>query len=384
MKKVGLLLILAVIILFSGVNLEARTDEFDFIAKKADVIIFLNNNPDDTGLGYVMNLWRERFEIKETTTKNDAIKKLYDQMPSGTLVAAAYLPQEAFDADKEPVYPEFLVVVEVKSNADVLVEAIKTLIKKRKPLKTVTYEGYEITYRDKAQEPYHGEKDIAAYVQVGKYFILGMEPKDLYQAIDVSKGKIPSFSENKDILKLLKEGKDADTYLLVNNQNGLFSKNLKRWEEKEGLRVLLSSESIEAMLFSVDLATDDAVKGKLIFKPKAGEDIISIEDDACFFEEIINRSFVKQDINWASEVKRDDNDVTLSFEGTGFKRIWEEALLNKRVAFIEEERAKRRKAEESIIEVSPSNASAKFLKVIFVSVVVFLVLVAIIIFKGRK
>jgi hypothetical protein len=258
------------------------------------------------------------------------------------------------------------------------------LLKKRKPLKKVTYEGYEITYRDKELEPYHGQKDIAAYVQVGKYFLMGMEPKDLYRAIDVYKGARPSFSENKETLKLLKKASEADMYLLVNNQSGLFSKNLRRWEEKEGIRVLLSSESIEALLFSVDLATDDAIKGGLVFMPKEGEDVVSIEDDACFFEEIINRSFVKQDINWASEVKMDGNNVALSFEGTGFKRIWEEALLNKRVAFIEEERAKHRTIEEVKVTMEPGNASAKFIKVIFVSVVVFLALVAIIIFKGRK
>jgi hypothetical protein len=384
MRKVGLLLVLIACVFLGVSNSEARTNEFSFIAKDADIVIFVNNNPDDTGFSYVTDLWRERFEIKEVTDKNAAIEELYADLPVGTIVGAAYLPQEAFDSEDEPVYPDFLIVVELKSKEATFIEAMNILLKKRKPLKKVTYEGYEITYRDKELEPYHGQKDIAAYVQVGKYFLMGMEPKDLYRAIDVYKGARPSFSENKETLKLLKKASEADMYLLVNNQSGLFSKNLRRWEEKEGIRVLLSSESIEALLFSVDLATDDAIKGGLVFMPKEGEDVVSIEDDACFFEEIINRSFVKQDINWASEVKMDGNNVALSFEGTGFKRIWEEALLNKRVAFIEEERAKHRTIEEVKVTMEPGNASAKFIKVIFVSVVVFLALVAIIIFKGRK
>ena len=384
MRKVGLLFVLITWMFLGCISLEAGTDEFSFIGKNADIIILINNNPDDTGFNYVTNLWRERFEIKETTTKNEAIKELHDELPVGTIVGAAYLPQEAFDSDDEPNYPDFLIVVELKSKEAAFIEAMNTLIKKRKPLKKVTYEGYEIIYRDKQLEPYHGQKDIAAYVQVGKYFLMGMEPKDLYRAIDVYRGTRPSFSENKKALKLLKKATDADTYLLVNNQNGLFSKNLRRWEEKEGIRVLLSSEAIDALMFSVDLATDDAIKGKLVFMPRGGEDIISIEDDACFFEEIINRSFAKQDINWVSAVKIDDDNVTLSFEGTGFKRIWEEALLNKRIAFIEEERAKRKSINEVAVVVHPSNASAKFIKVIFVSVIAFLALVAIILFKGRK
>jgi len=384
MRKIGLLLVLIAWMFLGITNSEAKTNEFSFIGKDADIVIFVDNDPDDTGFSYVTNLWRERFEIKEQTEKNAAIEELYADLPIGTIVGAAYLPQEAFDSEDEPVYPDFLVVVELKSKEATFIEVMNIIIKKRKSLKKVTYKGYEITYRDKQLEPYHGQKDIAAYVQVGKYFLMGMEPKDLYMAIDVYKGTRPSFSENKKALKLVRASSDADMYLLVNNQTGLFSKNLRRWEEKEGIRVLLSSESIDALMFSVDLATDDAIKGDLVFMPKEGEDVISIEDDACFFEEIISRSFVKQDINWVSEVRMDGNNVALSFEGTGFKRIWEEALLNKRIAFIEEERAKHKTMEEAKIALNPNNASAKFIKVIFISVLAFLALVAIIIFKGRK
>ena len=251
MRKVYLLFVLIAWMFLGCVSLEARTDEFSFIGKNADIIIIINNDPDDTGFNYVTNLWRERFEIKETTAKNEAIKELYAELPIGTIVGAAYLPQEAFDNDDEPNYPDFLVVVELKSKEAAFVEAMNTLIKKRKPLKKVTYEGYEITYRDKQLEPYHGQKDIAAYVQVGKYFLMGMEPKDLYRAVDVYKGAKASFSENKQALKLLKKAAEADTYFLINNQSRLFSKNLRRWEEKEGIRVLLSSESIDALLFAV-------------------------------------------------------------------------------------------------------------------------------------
>ena len=384
MKKICLLFVLIAGMFLGVSNLEAKTNEFSFIGKDADIVIFVNNDPDDTGFSYVTDLWRERFEIKETTTKNEAINELYAELPISTMVGAVYLPQEAFNSADEPNYPDFLIAVELKSKEATFIEAMNIILKKRKPLKTVTYEGHEIIYRDKQLEPYHGQKDIAAYVQVGKYFLMGMEPKDLCRAIDVYKGSRPSFSDNKKVLKLIKASSDADMYLLVNNQGGLFSKNLRRWEEKEGIRVLLSSESIDALLFSVDLATDDAIKGDLVFMPKEDEDIISIEDDACFFEEIINRSFVKQDINWVSEVKVDGDNVALAFEGTGFKRIWEEALLNKRIAFIEEERAKHKTMEEAKIALNPNNASAKFIKVIFISVLAFLALVAIIIFKGRK
>lgn len=360
----------------------AKAKEYKFIEKNADIIIFVNNDPDDPGFSYVTNLWRERFDIKETSVKNEAITQLYSELPISTIVGAVYLPQKAFDEDKEPIYPEFIVIIEARKKQEIFKEALDVLIKKRKPLKKIKHEGHEITYRDKKLEPYHGQKDLAAYVQVGKYFVIAMSPKEIYRAIDTYEGKRESFSSNKECLKLLKKVPESDAYLLINNASSLFSKNLRRWEEMEGMRVLLSSEAISSMLFSLDLATDDSIKGELIFEPKEGEDIISIEDDACFFEEIINRSFIKEDIKWISEVETLDAQVVLSFEGTGFKKIWEEALLNKRIAFLEKERDEVTFDEED--NVQPKTALAKLIKVLFVFLVALVVLTAVILIKRKK
>ncbi len=359
----------------------AKINEFSFIGKEADVVIFVNNDLDDPGFNYVSNLWRDRFEIKEPNIKNEAINRLYSELPIATIVGAAYLPEKAFDKEKKPIYPEFIVIVEIKKDQDVFKDALDILITKRKPLGKIEHEGYEITYRDKKLEPYHGQKDLAAYVQIGKYFVIAMSPRELCRAIDTYKGKRESFSANKSCLELLKEVPDTDAYLLINNESGLFSKNLRRWEEIEGMRVLLSSEAISEILFSLDLATDDSIKGELVFKPKESKNILDIEDDAYFFEEIINRSLVKQDINWISEVETVNNKVVLKFEGIGFKKIWEELLLNKRVVFLEKEKEEAGQDEQPNIQ---SKLVSRLIKLIFVLFIVIIALVVAIFIKRKK
>ena len=203
----------------------AATDEFSFIARDADVILSVRNDADDEGLSYVTNLWRDRFDIRETTVKNDAITKLYSELPSTTIVGAVYLPQEAFDKKGDPVYPDFVIIIKIEESDKVVAEAIETLIKKRKPLKEVKYKGFSIVYRDKKLEPYHGQKDLAAYVKIDNYFIIAMSPDKLYKSIDCFKGSIKKF-DTKKILPFVKTFK-SDVYLYANNRSGLFSKNLK-------------------------------------------------------------------------------------------------------------------------------------------------------------
>jgi len=73
------------------------TDEFSFIAEDADIILSIKNDGNDEGLSFVTNLWRDRFDLKESSAKNEAVNKLYSEVPSATIIGAAYLPQEAFD-----------------------------------------------------------------------------------------------------------------------------------------------------------------------------------------------------------------------------------------------------------------------------------------------
>jgi len=165
--RLTLLLPLLVFSLFLGKGF-AADEELKFIDGKADALVFINNDPEDAGLSFVMDLWKGRFDIKETTEKREAIEKVYSELPFGKITGAAFLPREAFNAEKEPIYPDFIIAIEITGEPQVFAETLEILITKRKALKKTTYEGYHIVYRDKALEPYHGEKDLAAYVQVNK------------------------------------------------------------------------------------------------------------------------------------------------------------------------------------------------------------------------
>jgi len=363
-------------ICFASSSSYAMTDEFSFIAEDADIILSIKNDGNDEGLSFVTNLWRDRFDLKESSAKNEAVNKLYSEVPSATIIGAAYLPQEAFDKKDKPIYPDFVIIVKVEESDKVVAEAIETLIKKRKPLKRTKYEGFEIVYRDKKLEPFHGQKDLAAYAKIDKYFIIAMTPDKLYKSIDCYKGS-KRFDKRKlePFLKNLK----SDAYIYINNESGLFSKNLKRWEEKEGMRVMLSSKSLSSIFFSLNIATNDAINGEVIFKPKRKADVVAIEDDSYFFQEMIRRSFVKQDIDWISEIVAEDGNIILSFEGTGFENIWEEALLSKRIAFLEKE-------EEEVIEDDSDidTSSSKTVKIIFMVIVVGIVIGVITFIRKKK
>jgi hypothetical protein len=372
------------IVLFIWNSAFAKQKELKFIAKNVDVLIFINNNPEDPGLSFITNLWKERFEMKETPQKYEAIDQLYSEFPFGKIVGAAFLPKEAFTSKKEPIYPDFIVVIEVKGKREVFKKALDVLIKKRKPLKEFEYSGYKITYRDKALEPFHGEKDLAAYVQVGDFFVIATTPRQLEIAIDAYKGKLESITENREFLKLKQNLAEGDCLVFLNNENKKFSDNLKRWEEKEGMRLLLSSDLISSLGLSFDLETDDALKGEVIFMPGADVEIVNIEDDALFFAEVITRSFAKQQIKWISNVEATKDLVKLEFEGTGFKPILEEALLRKRIAFLEKEQ-KEKIEEEQKESIPEAKASLNNLpKIIFIILLALLILLFFLGLNRRK
>ncbi len=366
----------------------AATEELEFIPKNSDAVVYINYNPEDPGFSFMTSLWNERFELKETPEKYEAIDQIYSELPFGKIVGAVFLPLQAYDGHgpkAKPIYPEFIIAIETKSKKDIFRKALNVLIKKRKPLKELDYANYKIIYRDKALEPYHGQKDLAAYVQVGNFFVIATTPKQLKLAIDTYKGKLDSISENNEFLKLKKELRSGDAFIFVNNKTREFSDNLKRWEEGEGIRLLLSSGSINSIGLAFDLETKDALRGKVIFVPVPGEEISDIEDDAYFFAEVITRSLTKQNISWISDVKTSGGLVKLQFEGTGFKPIWEEALLRKRIAFLEKEPEEELVIEE--IEKSKPETQAGFNnipKIIFVLVVGLVVLSLLLFLKPKK
>lgn len=344
----------------------AEMEEFRFISQEADALIFVNNNPEDPGFSFVTGLWQERFELKEIREKKEAIDKLYSELPFGRITGAVFLPEKAFNKDKEPNYPDFIVVVEVKDDKAVFEDALNILITKRKTLKTIEYEGYKIIYRDKELEPGHGEKDLAAYMQAGNFFVIAMNPEQLKEAVDIYNGKKSSISEEVRFMNLYNKLHGVDAFIFLNNETEKFSNNLQRWEEKEGMKLLLSSESIDSLGFYLDLETDDALKGKVIFVPKPQEKLVTIEDDALFFAEVVTRSFAKEGIHWISDVESSVDFVKLEFEGAGFKPVWENAVLNKRIAFLEEERKVQEKVSQEQSALPVKNSVANLPKVIFV------------------
>ncbi|MFH1857222.1 MAG: hypothetical protein ABH836_08405 [Candidatus Omnitrophota bacterium] len=371
-KKIAVLITVA-LCSFSLKAVFAEPKELNFIPYNADALFCINNNPDDPGVSFVTGLWQERFEVKVTPEKMQAIDRFYAELPFGKIIGAAFLPEKPFNEDKEPIYPEYIVVVEMKGDKEVFRQALNTLITKRKPLKNTPYMGYDIVYRDKKLEPFHGEKDLAAYVEVGDFFIIGMTPEQLGMIIDTYNGKIKTMTENENFLKLYDNSKEADAFIFLNNENGKFSVNLQRWEEKEGMRLLLSSGLIDSTGLFFDLETDDAVKGKVIFIPKEGEEILTIEDDALFFAEVITRSFAKEGIKWISDVDSSGDFVKLEFEGVGFRPIWEKAMLKKKIVFLEEEQKPEENIQQSA-EIDGGKQVNSMPKIIFVGIITVFIL----------
>jgi len=361
-----------------------KTEELNFIPKDSDAVININYNPQDSGFSFVTGLWKERFEIREAPKKYEAIDQLYSELPFGKIAGAVFFPEEAYGLKSQPLHPDFMVVVEIKAKGKVFKDALDVLIKKKKPLKTLIYSGYKIVYRDKILEPYHGEKDLAAYVQVGDFFVISMEPKQLKKAIDTYKGKFDSIYKNAEFLKLKKELSDEDAFIFIDNHNREFSDNLKRWEEKEGMRLLLSSGFISSIGLAFDLETKDALKGKIVFVPAPGEEVFNIEDDAYFFAEIITRSLTKQNIDWISDVKSENGVIKLEFEGTGFEPIWEDMLLNKNIAFLEKEEEEEIIIEEIALEPDEQDSFNNTPKVIFVLILGVLALGILLFLKRKK
>ncbi len=362
----------------------SEIEELKFLPAESDGIILIKNNPDDPGLSFVMNLWRERFEIREYPEKYTAIKELYAELPLKTIAGAIFLPDKPYNEEGEPIYSKFIVIIKITGEDDIFREALNILIKKRKPLKEVNYEGYRITYRDKKLEPFHGQKDLAAYTQIDDFFLIATSPKELRLAIDTYRGEVDSVSKNEEFVKLEGILNKGDAFIFANNKDKMFSDNLRRWEEKEGMRLLLSSESINSAGLSFDLETNDAVSGKIIFIPKSTADITSIEDDAYFFAEVIGRSFTKENINWISNIDITHDFVKLEFEGVGFKPVWEEALLRKNIAFLEEESEEKEEKENQSINSTEKISYSNIPKIIFVVVVTIFALGIVMLLMQKK
>ncbi len=254
------------------------------------------------------------------------------------------------------------------------------MIKKRKALTSTSYQGYEITYRDKELEPYHGQKDLAAYTAIRDYVLIATNPDELKRAIDVYKGKADSVKSNENFKYLKKKLGEEDIFIFGDNKTRLLSTNLRRWEENEGVRVLLSSDSMEAVGIGLDIETPDSIKGQIYFIPTPGIDLIDVQDDATFFTEVITRAFTEEDINWMSDIHSTDKHVMLEFEGTGFRPIIEDALYNKQIAFLEKEPEPDTESREE-----PSASVVNHLpKIIFIIIVAVIALIVILKIKGKR
>lgn len=379
--RVKAIVFLALIIIVSMYSKDvlAKDSELDFIHKDAHAVFIINHDEQDPGISFVTGLWKERFEVKETTKKYEAIEKISKELPFQKVVGAVFLPDKPYNREKKPNYPQFIVIVEAPDSRKLFQDALQILIKKRKPLKSISYGGYSITYRDKKLEPYHGQKDLSAYTAIDDYVLIATNPDELTQAIDVYNNDIGSIKENDNFMDLKKDLGKEDIFIFGDNKSKMLSTNLKRWEEKEGIRILLSSDAIAAAGIGLDIETADSLKGQVVFVPRPDDDMLDVKDDAAFFAEVITRSFTKENISWISEVESTKEYVEMEFEGTGFRPIFEDALYSKQIAFLEKEPEPKAETE------APSASVVNHLpKILFIVIVAIAVLALVLMIKGKR
>lgn len=350
MKKIGFFmagLLICFHFLNSGSFLYADMDEFKMIPKDAHIVMVFEVNKEDKGIANILNMWKMRFDIKEKfSEKREAIGSLYEQIESLRIVGAVFLPEivpaqkEIMPADdKDGKLPKYLVVVEIKGEEkqQSFEKALATLLTKRYPLKELEYMNCKINYRDMELEPFHGMKDLSAFVKAENYYLLSSDVNLLKNALDVYAQKVNSLNDNQKFMDFSKNAiEEKDGYIYVNNADSIFEKHLKNWETEQGVTVLLESEFIEFVLFSFNLVDEDAFVGRIVFGSKEGAAAGSIKDDAIFFSQVVERAFVPEGVTWVSTVRLDGSLTNLDFNAAGLKPIWSKALYEKEILKAEE------------------------------------------------
>lgn len=115
-------------------------------------------------------------------------------------------------------------------------------------------------------------------------------------------------------------------YIFINNASRRFSQELKKWEADNKLVVMLSSQWLESMLLAFTLVTDDALKGKIIFKCSDPAKIKLMQNDAQFLGEVIKRKYAYSQLVYDHTVAVQGNTVILNFNASNFKAILDKEL----------------------------------------------------------
>lgn len=381
-KIIAILIVVVFIGLFFCPKIVLAVEELSLIPKKAQVVIIINNDPEDEGLLYFMNLFKERFERREKEVKRESIEEIITYIDPPRVIGAVFLQ----DLDKKDGRPKFVVALTVKGQfegrkkMDILKDALNQILVKRKPLKEMNYGGQTIIYRDVKAEPGHGEKDLSAYVQLEKTLVAGSNPKILKSVIDVYNGKLTSIAKSGNLKDMMGRVKASDIFIYIDNSDMDFSSLLHKTEKEQGVTILMSVELLEAACLSLDLFDPNTINGTIIFKGK--KNIVSlkdIEDDAIFLGKAIERAFVNDRVEWLSDVATKGNRyVVLAFNAFGFKPILGRAILRSKISV-----ARQQPASE---EVAKKRISLKLLipKILFGCFVVLAIVVVVFIRKLKK
>lgn len=164
-----------------------------------------------------------------------------------------------------------------------------------------------------------------AFYQNGASVVIGTSLEALNKTIDVSNGKISSIKSDADWADLTNRlSGNRDMEFFFTNNSGQFASALARQERKWKMSLLLSSRSIQAISGGMNFVDGDRMTGVLVFKAKSPAAIRDIQDDANFLGEAIRRKFSKQKITYKRQVTVQGNYVTLSYEMSGMKPLFNE------------------------------------------------------------
>ncbi|MFZ5799973.1 MAG: DUF3352 domain-containing protein [Candidatus Omnitrophota bacterium] len=330
-KKV-FFMVMALCLLFS-VKASAKPDDlFSRVPQEAMAVVSIVNLEGDAGLGYILKLWRAEIDRRITAGLQDYRKRRYIDKIGYDLT-----PQQVvgafFGGTKGEGHLPYFLIVRLPTKGEQLAtlkDSVEKLIKKKLEILRQMYSGYEIVY---TLDRY--PKELSAFAVMGNDMVIATSVELVKQAIDVYQKKAASILENQEFVKLRdKYLGTGDMFIYVNNQDKGFSKSLKKWEDKNGIKLLLSDDQISGLGITFDVANDNTAGGKVVFTGAAGADDLRIKDDILFLNEVMKRKFLGEGVVYENAITSDANYRALEISLKDTKMFWQKVFGPKAQEFL--------------------------------------------------
>lgn len=300
-----ILIIIASVCLYNQIYAQA-----DFIRRDAIGFAEISLNRSDAGINWLLTQWLQspRPNALKSYTKNfrpeDATIAIFRSPQTGELRFA--------------VISRTNISLESDKNKNIISQFIKNEITAPE-FSNISYNQHIIYYGPMADRRYE-----LGYFITGNRLIWGNELSLVKSVSDAISGenRLIRFSDYPSLRKRIPEKSDLVVYL--NNNQSRFANVLSQQEKKWRLSLLLSAEDIASIIMGIDFIDGNKITGKIIFKSRNAAALAEIRNDANFLGETIRRKFSQIKIGYNRKVMTEGNYVTLEFEMTGVKPLFQE------------------------------------------------------------